>query len=168
MWRIGVFVTVAAVVLVACGGGDEEQVCQPHYTASDLATSNAGPVPTYTLSAAKESVSWLRLPSDLPDGASGTVLIAGRPGCPKDANWLTVGYAGTDYSLSIMEFKGTEASDARTTPIRINGTRGRFKAGNGYEGVSWKRGGIAFDATAKMGGVLTHERLLQVLESIPD
>jgi hypothetical protein len=72
--------------------------------------------------------------------------------------------------LSIMGFPGTTNLNQRNdaTPVTINGVTGDLQSGNGYEVLRWRRGGLTFEATARLGGVLTHERFLEILESIPE
>jgi hypothetical protein len=173
-----VAIVLAGAVAIACGGGDEgEDGVRCGLDDYDQRTPfGSRELPRVTLEEAQERAQFdLVLPDELPEGVTvQSVLLSPDRLCPEERiDRAELFFSGDGYSFAIMQSESKLSLGGATEPIEINGVEGQLLTHNvsgapRIKSVAWRSGSLSFMAYPVLGGRLTEEAFLEILESIPE
>jgi hypothetical protein len=165
-----VAIVLAGAVAIACGGGSGDSQAD----ACDFRTVR--PTEPTTLAVSLEEAGEMLgvdvlVPQDLPEDVTMDQPFITRSGiCPELAFSVTLWFRAPDYSFGLLEdghrHEGRSSPDA--TPGLVNGHEAQVSGDENNATVSWQQSGTNVTAIANLGGDLTMERFLEILESIPE
>lgn len=148
-------------------GGDAFDVaaCFGDPTASRSDVETQQPPTLLTLPEVRRRYDWYRFPSQLPPGATLGQLWARHRLCQPDVVTVYARIDGPNYWILIEQSTFTATWDPKT-PIEIDGGPGDVFDNGAVTIYSWNHDGHSYGVSAKFGGDLTQEMLVQSLDTL--